>query len=136
MGYNGRQQGSGTNWLNASHNFIFPNLVTEVALWSPTSNFVVKMGNGNEVTSQGICKCVSVEFQELIVAQDFYLFPLEDSEVVLGLAWLDTIGDVIASFMEFWLIIIWRENLELYYKGLALCFVVRALEGGETTFMI
>ena len=69
---------------------------------SPTSNFVVKMG---EVTSQGICKCVSMEFQELIVAQDFYLFPLEGSEVVLGLAWLDTLGDVIASFMEFQLII-------------------------------
>ena len=38
--------------FGASHNFICPNLVIEAALGvSPTSNFVVKVGNGNEVTS-------------------------------------------------------------------------------------
>ena len=66
----------------ASHNFICPKLVSEAELVvSPTSDFVVKVGNGHEVTSQGICKGVSLQFPELTVVQDCYLFPLEGSKV-------------------------------------------------------
>ena len=55
----------------------------------PTSEFVVKVGNGQQVKSQGYCQGVAIEFPILVVTRDFYLFPLEGFEVVLGLAWLD-----------------------------------------------
>ena len=58
----------------------------------PTSDFVVKVGNGQQVTSLGFCKGIEVQFPNLLVTQDCYLFPLEGSEMVLGLAWLDTLG--------------------------------------------
>ena len=110
---------------------------------SSTSNFVVKVGNGNAVTSQGICKGVSVEFPEMGVVQDFYLFPLEGSEVVLGLVWLDTLGNVIANFRESRLIthgdkgwVVLKGDLELCYGGLALRSAVRALQEGKIAFMI
>ena len=84
-----------------SHNFICPKLVQLVGLETlSTSEFVVKVGNGQQVTSHGHCKGVEIRFPNLLVAQDFYLFPLEGSEVVLGLAWLDTLGDVIANLKE------------------------------------
>ena len=80
---------------------------------------------------------------QLAVVQDFYLFPLEGSEVVLGLAWLGTLGDVIANFRESRLVIYYdkgwvvlKGDLALCYGGLALCSAVRAFQGGEIGFMI
>ena len=85
----------------ASHNFICPKLVQMAGLKIlQTSDFVVKVGNGQQVNSQGRCEEVAVQFPSLLVTQDFYLFPLEGLELVLGLAWLDTLGDVIANFRE------------------------------------
>ena len=40
-----------------------------------------------------------------MVTQDFSVVPLEGFELVLGLAWLDTHGDVLANFRKSKLII-------------------------------
>ena len=70
----------------ASYNFICPKLAQEAGLEvRPTSNFLVKVGNGEQISSTGRCHHVQVEFPNLVIHQNFYLFPLEDSEVVLGL---------------------------------------------------
>ena len=92
----------------------------------PTSDFIVKVGNGQHITSQDHCKEVVIQFPNLLLTQDFYLFPLEGSKVVLGLAWLDTFGDVIANFKESRLVLRrgclgdFMGDLELCYGGLAL----------------
>ena len=85
----------------ASHNFICLKLVHATRLEIlTTSAFVVKLGNGQPVSSQGRCHGVAIQFPNISITQDFYLFLLEGSELVLGLAWLDTLGDVIANFRE------------------------------------
>lgn len=89
----------------ASHNFISPGLVQDEGLVvCPTSDFMVKVGNGQQVASKGKCLGVSIQIPEL-VTQDFYVFPVEGSKLVLGLAWLDTFGDVLANFRKSRLII-------------------------------
>ena len=62
----------------ASHNFICPKLVQLAGLKTlPDSEFVVKVGNGQQVTSQGRCKGVTIEFPSLLVTQDFYFVSIE-----------------------------------------------------------
>lgn len=106
-------------------------------------NFVVKLGNGEEITSQGRCQGVTIKFPDLTVVQNCYLFLLEGSEVVLGLAWLDTFGDMIANFRVSRLIIgvdgRWVTLLgdpTLCYGGLALCSAMRTLQEGGTRFLV
>ena len=85
----------------ASHNFISQELVQKLKLpILQTSEFCVTVGNGQQIRSHGICKSVEIQFPELKVQQNCFLFPLEGAEVVLGLAWLDTLGDVRANFKE------------------------------------
>ena len=87
--------------IGASHNFICQNLVQRLGLpVLHTSEFSVKVGNGQQVRSMGVCKAVRIQFPELVVEQNLFLFPVEGAEVVLGLAWLDTLGDVRANFKE------------------------------------
>ena len=101
------------------------------------------MGNGQQVMSHGHCKEVEIRFPNLLVAQDFYLFPLEGSEVVLGLAWLDTLGDVIANFKESKLVLrtgdawvtLWGDP-NLCYGGLALRSALRSVQGGGEGFLV
>ena len=77
---------SGHSDSGASHNFICPKLVQLAGLETlTTSDFVVKVGNGQQVTSHGDYKGEEMHFPNLLVAEDFYLFPLEGSKVVLGL---------------------------------------------------
>ena len=65
-----------------------------------TSEFNVKVGNGQQVQSLGVCKDVHIQFPELVVEQNLFLFLVEGAEAVLGLAWLDTLGDIRANFKE------------------------------------
>ena len=128
----------------ASHNFICPKVVQAAGLEiSHTADFVVTVGNGEQVMSSGKCTGVQVQFPNLMVSQDFYVFPLEGSEVVLGLAWLDTLGDVVANFKESRLVIsdshegiVLQGDPELCYGEVALRSALKVLQEGGQGYMV
>ncbi|KAF2298175.1 hypothetical protein GH714_016763 [Hevea brasiliensis] len=79
----------------ASHNFIANNLVTQLGLpVQSTPTFGVKLGDGHRSESRGMCTNLVVEFGSFNIQTDCYLFPLGGVDMILGIAWLETLGDV------------------------------------------
>ena len=87
--------------IGASHSFISQSLVEKLKLLvKATRTFWVKVGSGHKFNSQGTCDEVDVQLLGLVVQQKLFLFPIDGAEVVLGLNWLETLGDVWANFKE------------------------------------
>ncbi|KAF7802354.1 Retrotransposable element Tf2 [Senna tora] len=79
----------------ASHNFISSSLVTQLSLpRENTSIYEVTVGDGHVVKGQGICKGLKVEMQGAEIKQNFYLFNLGEVDVILGIEWLESLGEV------------------------------------------
>ena len=84
-----------------------------------------------------------MKFPNLFIHHNFYLFPSDGSEVVLGLEWLDTLEDVVANFRESRLIIephnaprVLQGDPELCYGGVALQPAMRVLEEQGHGFLV
>ncbi|KAE9594889.1 putative nucleotidyltransferase, Ribonuclease H [Lupinus albus] len=83
----------------ASHNFISKKLVDSLQLQvEKTKTYVVEVGDGHHIKCQGKCSNLKLLVQQLEVSQDFYLFALKGVDVVLGLEWLSSLGEVKADF--------------------------------------
>jgi len=83
----------------ATSNFISKELVQELQLpVKPTPEFVVEVGNGDKISNRGVCKDLQLEVQGLNIVQNFFLLDLGGTEVVLGMEWLASLGDVEANF--------------------------------------
>ncbi|CAL9087397.1 unnamed protein product [Musa textilis] len=63
--------------------------------------FEVMIADGRTLTCDRKCLKIKliIEGQKLLV--DFFLLPLEDFEVVFGIEWLSTLGDISWNFFNF-----------------------------------
>lgn len=77
----------------ATHNFISHKLVKAMG-WcvDPTTSLQIKLGDGFKAKTQGECKEVLVKMGEMQVAIDAMVFDLDGIDIVLGMAWLKSIG--------------------------------------------
>ncbi|WVY96197.1 hypothetical protein V8G54_028348 [Vigna mungo] len=83
----------------ASHNFISPDLIARCGLHQePTLPYVVEVGDGHKVHCQGKCHGFILEAQGLKIQQEFFVFTLGGADVILGLEWLASLGEVRADF--------------------------------------
>ncbi|KAK8938724.1 hypothetical protein KSP39_PZI011094 [Platanthera zijinensis] len=79
----------------ASHNFISDDLARELALpFKPSPAFTVCLGDGRRRPTQGQCQAVTLTLGACAVTADFYIFGLGGLDAILGVAWLQTLGDV------------------------------------------
>nr|GEU83710.1 ribonuclease H-like domain-containing protein [Tanacetum cinerariifolium] len=79
----------------ATHNFILSKIVEELGLAvSDSGTFNVTLGNRETTRSKGICKGLVVEFPEIQVFEDFLPLELGSTDAILGIKWLQTLGDV------------------------------------------
>jgi len=79
----------------ASHNFIAEGLVQKLGLRvGHTPSYGVRLGDGYKRVSQGCCKDLRIQIAEHTTTGDFYLFELGGVDIVLGAAWLVTLGEV------------------------------------------
>lgn len=66
----------------------------------------VKLGNEMMDRSQGTCMGVVLNLPELQIIEDFYPLDLGGSDVILGIKWLQTLGDMTVNWkelrMKFW----------------------------------
>ncbi|XP_031265006.1 uncharacterized protein LOC116123364 [Pistacia vera] len=90
----------------ASHNFISHELVRKLELpVERGKSFRVMVGNGFTIRREGICRGVPLRMQGIELCQDYFPFELGGADVVLGISWLSTLGDVCANWrnltMEF-----------------------------------
>jgi len=90
----------------ASHNFISPKVTTALGLIiTPVTARRIKLGDGHKVVTRGICKGVRMKMGEIEIVIDALVLELGGLDMVLGVAWLSTLGQVIMDWkaltMEF-----------------------------------
>ncbi|XP_058783964.1 uncharacterized protein LOC131658715 [Vicia villosa] len=83
----------------STHNILQPRIAKHLNLsTTPIPHFSVMVGNGSHLQCEGICNNVKLQLQEQHFHLPFYLLPIEGADVVLGMAWLRTLGTIQADF--------------------------------------
>lgn len=79
----------------ATHNFLSLDLIRQLEiLTTTTTNYGVIMGTRLSVKGKEICKGIVVEVQELNVVEDFLPLELGNTDVILGMQCLSTLGNI------------------------------------------
>lgn len=65
-----------------------------------TTSYWVKVGNGEKIQFNGVCRGVEIKLQGFGFVADFYVFCLNGDNVVLGMEWLKSLGDIKANFKD------------------------------------
>lgn len=85
----------------ATHNFISLETIQRLNLpISPTKTFGVSLGTGAAVQWEGECKSVEVCLQGVRVVEDFLPLPLGNSDLILGIQWLEKLGTMTTNWMS------------------------------------
>jgi len=83
----------------SSDNFLQPRLAHCLKLpIEPVPNFQVLVGNGNSLTAEGMVKALQVQIQGNLLNLPVYLLPVSGADLVLGAAWLATLGPHISDY--------------------------------------
>lgn len=101
----------------ATSNFISQDLVAELEIpIIATSEYVVEVGNGAKERNYGVCKNLKLEVQGIPIMQHFFILGLGGTELVLGMDWLASPGNIEANFQD--LIILWySQGQKLVLQG-------------------
>lgn len=91
----------------ATHNFISPRAVEELKLQvHGTKEFAVSLGTGDAIRGWGECREVKLMIQGFEIMDSFYPMELGNSDIILGIQWLETLGSVGTNWktqtMKFW----------------------------------
>lgn len=79
----------------ASHNFISTKLVQRLGLEvDQTVTYKMRLGDGHGKQTQGCCRQLGVQLETYAFTGEFFVFELGGVDVILGVAWLATLGDV------------------------------------------
>ncbi|XP_010490066.1 PREDICTED: uncharacterized protein LOC104767782 [Camelina sativa] len=93
-----------------SHNFISPAAVKKLKLKCRTyPNLNVLLGNGLLVNGLGVCEKVTFSTQTFEFTQDFVVLELGHIDIILGVAWLSTLGDCRVNW--------YTNEMSFLYKG-------------------
>ncbi|KAJ9555024.1 hypothetical protein OSB04_009638 [Centaurea solstitialis] len=85
----------------ATHNFISTEIVEKKGLKvEKTNEYLITLGLGEKVKGMGVCRHVEVNVQGLEVIDDFLPIQLGNSDVILGMQWLETLGTTWVNWKE------------------------------------
>ncbi|CAJ2679805.1 unnamed protein product [Trifolium pratense] len=83
----------------ATSNFIASKLVNELSLAvTETPAYIIEVGNGEKVKNHGVCEELGFSIQDVKFQQHFFIMELGGSEMVLGMDWLASLGNIEANF--------------------------------------
>ncbi|XP_022023391.1 uncharacterized protein LOC110923629 [Helianthus annuus] len=83
----------------STHNIIQPRIASLFALPSkPLEPFNVMVGNGQFISCRHYCPEVNLHLQKTAFSIPFFVLPIEGADLVLGIAWLSTLGSIVADF--------------------------------------
>lgn len=83
----------------STHNIIQPCIITALNLpQEEISSFPVMVGSGEFLHCRGFCPDVPIHLQKTRFSIPFFVLPAEGADVILGVAWLSTLGPLIADF--------------------------------------
>lgn len=83
----------------ATHNFISQKLVQKME-WpiEETPMMGIKLGDGFRKSTKGVCSGLKLKIGEFEISPRMHLFELGGIDVVLGIEWLKTLGDMIVNW--------------------------------------
>lgn len=83
----------------ATHNFVSLRAVEELKIpITESASFGVSLGNGEAIKGKGICREVKLKLnREIEVIEDFLPLELGNSDVILGIQWLEKLGPVVTN---------------------------------------
>ncbi|KAF5468658.1 hypothetical protein F2P56_012797, partial [Juglans regia] len=85
----------------STHSFLDPSIARAAKLGvDDGKKIVVKVANGQMVQGLGHCSKVKTKIQGIQFNPSYYILPLDGCDVVLGVDWLETLGDIVWSFSE------------------------------------
>ncbi|XP_056699529.1 uncharacterized protein [Spinacia oleracea] len=84
----------------ATHNFISLRAVEKLKVpITKSAGFGVSLGNGEAVKGTGICKQVKLKLNsQIVIEEDFLPLELGNSDVILGIQWLEKLGSVVTNW--------------------------------------
>jgi hypothetical protein len=83
----------------ASHNFISPKVTNALGLTiTPTVVKSIKLGDGHRVMTSGVCEGIKMKLDNIEVSIDALVLDLGGMDMVLGVAWLSTLGKVMMDW--------------------------------------
>lgn len=65
-----------------------------------TTSYWVKVGIGEKILFNGVCRGVEIKLQGFGCVVDFDVFCFDGDNVVLGMEWLESLGDIKANFKD------------------------------------
>lgn len=99
MGYSHRKTLNILIDSGSTHNFMDNGLVAKMGwIVDPCKVLDAKLVDGNSVPISGMCKGLEWLFHNTVFRVDFLLLPLGTCDMVLGVQWLSTLGDIIFNF--------------------------------------
>ena len=77
----------------ATHNFISRKLieVLKIPIFA-TASYRVQLGNGDNISTTGVCQNVRLQMQGIEIIEDFMPLNLGSTDIILGIQWLETLG--------------------------------------------
>ncbi|RWW52107.1 hypothetical protein BHE74_00041495 [Ensete ventricosum] len=110
--------------VGSTHNFMSSKVATHLMLQNEDYNrFEFKVANSQILKCNQKCPWVKLILQEQDVVADFFLLPLDGFDIVLGIDWLSTIGDVFWNFLKL--------TMKFFRKGKQV--ILRGSPGTTTT---
>ncbi|XP_019084456.1 PREDICTED: uncharacterized protein K02A2.6-like [Camelina sativa] len=93
----------------ATHNFISKAMAHRLGIVPRgTTGYGVRMGNSVMVRGSGVCQCVRLQLPGYTLITSFLPLELGEANVILGLQWLESLGDTRVN---------WREQRMAFMMG-------------------
>ncbi|XP_057252042.1 uncharacterized protein LOC130592021 [Beta vulgaris subsp. vulgaris] len=93
-----------------THNFVSMAIVEKLGLpVREARRFEVSLGNGDSIFGVGECTGVKVRMGELELNEDFLPIKLGNSDLILGIQWLEKLGTVVTNWKE--------QTMRFTYEG-------------------
>ncbi|GJZ95232.1 gypsy/ty3 retroelement polyprotein [Tanacetum coccineum] len=94
----------------STHNFLDKNMAKKLGCSiRPTGPLAVTVADGNNLVTTSECRNFKWQFGNTTFTTDVMLLPFEGCEMVLGIQWLATLGDIKCNFKEL--------RMEVKYEG-------------------
>ncbi|XP_044476613.1 uncharacterized protein LOC123204119 [Mangifera indica] len=100
----------------ASHSFISQQLVNKLQLPCSPTTFQVIIGNGSSVAGGEKCPGVELLLPEMKFLHDYFVFPLGNVDVILGVDWLATLGVIKSNWQDLTMVFHW-EGRKITLQG-------------------
>lgn len=85
----------------STHNFVQTRAAKHLRLPVESIHPIsVMVGSGQRLRSEGVVRQHSLEIQGSTLVEDFYVLPFHGADVVLGVAWLASLGPVLTDYAK------------------------------------